>query len=73
MARGSRRILGDAKSYDDLGPRFAGGLTGAEVRYLMQHEWAQTAEDILWRRGKSGLAGQPRGSRCADESHRKCG
>jgi glycerol-3-phosphate dehydrogenase len=21
----------------------------------VQHEWAQNAEDILWRRGKSGL------------------
>jgi glycerol-3-phosphate dehydrogenase len=49
------RILGEAKDYDDLGPRFAGGVTGAEVRYLMQYEWAQTAEDVLWRRGKSGL------------------
>jgi glycerol-3-phosphate dehydrogenase len=48
-------ILGDAGSYDTLGPRFAGGLTGAEVRYLMQHEWAETAEDVLWRRTKAGL------------------
>ncbi len=49
-------MLGDAKSDGDLGPRFAGGVTGAEVRYLMRHEWAQSAEDVLWRRGKSGLA-----------------
>jgi glycerol-3-phosphate dehydrogenase len=21
----------------------------------MQHEWAQTAEDVLWRRSKAGL------------------
>jgi glycerol-3-phosphate dehydrogenase len=25
------------------------------VRYLMQHEWARTAEDVLWRRSKLGL------------------
>ena len=49
------RMLGDAQSMDDLGPRFAGDLTGAEVRYLVEHEWAQTAEDVLWRRSKLGL------------------
>ena len=61
MAYGTRleRILGGAKSLADLGPQFAGGITGAEVHYLMQHEWAQTAEDILWRRGKSGLLASP--------------
>jgi glycerol-3-phosphate dehydrogenase len=25
------------------------------VKYLVANEWAQTAEDILWRRTKSGL------------------
>ena len=56
------RILGDAKNIGDLGPRFVGDLTGAEVRYLMQHEWAKTADDILWRRTKLGLlaSGQDR-------------
>jgi glycerol-3-phosphate dehydrogenase len=49
------RILGSAKCMDDLGPRFGANLTGAEVRYLMAHEWAQTAEDVLWRRSKLGL------------------
>jgi glycerol-3-phosphate dehydrogenase len=49
------RILGDAKSVDQLGATFAGGVTAAEIRYLMQHEWAQSAEDVLWRRTKSGL------------------
>ena len=49
------RILGEAQSLDDLGPRFAGDLTGAELRYLVAHEWAQTADDVLWRRSKLGL------------------
>jgi glycerol-3-phosphate dehydrogenase len=49
------RILGDAQSMEDLGPRFTGDLTGAEVRYLVENEWAQTAEDVLWRRSKLGL------------------
>jgi len=49
------RILGDAKSVGDLGRGFGGGLTEAEVRYLVENEWARTAEDILWRRTKLGL------------------
>ncbi len=48
-------ILSDAASQDDLGPSFAGTLTGAEVTWLMDKEFAQTAEDILWRRSKLGL------------------
>jgi glycerol-3-phosphate dehydrogenase len=48
-------VLGDAKSRDELGPRLAGGMTGAEVRYLMAQEWAESAEDVLWRRSKLGL------------------
>jgi glycerol-3-phosphate dehydrogenase len=34
-------------------------LTGAEVRYLMQKEWARFPDDILWRRTKLGLTMQP--------------
>jgi glycerol-3-phosphate dehydrogenase len=49
------QILGNAESMQDLGPRFAGDLTGAEVRYLVQHEWVETADDVLWRRSKLGL------------------
>lgn len=49
------RVLGDAQSPDDLGPRLGGDLTAAEVRYLVENEWAQSAEDVLWRRSKQGL------------------
>ena len=49
------RILGAAKSMDDLGPVFGDDLTGAEVRYLMREEFARFADDILWRRSKLGL------------------
>jgi glycerol-3-phosphate dehydrogenase len=49
------RILGDARSTNDLGPQLGAGLTGAEVDYLMREEWAVTADDILWRRSKLGL------------------
>jgi glycerol-3-phosphate dehydrogenase len=48
------RVLGVGTSRDDLAPWF-GGLSAAEVRYLMLHEWARTAEDVLWRRSKLGL------------------
>ncbi len=56
QAYGTRidRVFGNARTADDAGPRF-GPLTGAEVRYLMQHEWARTADDVLWRRSKLGL------------------
>ena len=50
------KFLGDAQSLGDLGPVLAGDLTGAEVRYLVDHEWAQTADDVLWRRSKLGLS-----------------
>ena len=53
--RRAERILGTAQSMDDLGPRLAGDLTGAELRYMVEHEWAQTADDVLWRRSKLGL------------------
>ncbi|TMJ17970.1 MAG: glycerol-3-phosphate dehydrogenase [Alphaproteobacteria bacterium] len=56
-AYGSRLadVLGDARDRMDLGPGFGPELTGAEVRYLMSHEWARFPEDILWRRSKLGL------------------
>jgi len=49
------RILNGAKALGDLGEDFGGGLTGAEVDYLVAHEWARTAEDVLWRRSKLAL------------------
>jgi len=48
-------ILGTATEEDDLGPFFGDTLSAAEIRYLMAHEWAMTAHDILWRRSKLGL------------------
>ncbi len=48
-------IVGDAESLDQLGAHFGADLYEAEVRYLVEHEWAMTAGDILWRRSKLGL------------------
>ena len=47
--------LDEAKGSGALGRHFGGGLHAAEIRYLMRREWAQTAEDVLWRRTKLGL------------------
>jgi glycerol-3-phosphate dehydrogenase len=49
------RVLGPARRMDDLGPCLGADLTAAEVRYLMEREWAQTEDDVLWRRSKLGL------------------
>ena len=35
--------------------RNLGGIFEAELQYLVEHEWATTAEDVLWRRTKLGL------------------
>ncbi|MBZ0142302.1 MAG: hypothetical protein K8F56_01890, partial [Rhodocyclaceae bacterium] len=49
------RVLGTAQTEAELGEHFGAGLYAAEVNYLTAHEWARTAEDILWRRTKCGL------------------
>jgi len=51
----ARRWLGGATCWGDLGITFGHGLSSAEVAYLMAEEWAQTTDDILWRRSKLGL------------------
>ena len=48
-------VLGEARLETDLGEHFGAGLYAREVVYLVEHEWAQTAEDVLWRRTKAGL------------------
>ena len=54
-----KEILGEAKARSELGPALGPQLTAAEVRYLMQREWARFPDDILWRRSKLGLTMQP--------------
>jgi glycerol-3-phosphate dehydrogenase len=49
------RVLGPARRMADLGPCLGADLTAAEVGYSMEREWAQTADDVLWRRSKLGL------------------
>jgi D-erythritol 1-phosphate dehydrogenase len=51
----AQAVVGDG----DLGEDFGAGLTERELRYFVEREWAQTAEDILWRRTKTGLLMTP--------------
>lgn len=48
-------ILEDCKQTKDLGEYFGGGLYACEVIFLIENEWAQSCDDILWRRTKKGL------------------
>jgi glycerol-3-phosphate dehydrogenase len=48
-------IIRSARSVADLGDDFGAGLTAREVEYLKSEEWARTADDVLWRRTKTGL------------------
>ena len=49
------RLLGQARSVEDLGENLGGGLRAAELNYLLSVEWARSAQDILFRRSKLGL------------------
>ncbi|KRG48524.1 glycerol-3-phosphate dehydrogenase [Stenotrophomonas beteli] len=56
-AYGSRsaELLHGLEGVNDLGEDFGGGLHAREVAFLRDHEWARSAEDVLWRRSKLGL------------------
>ena len=54
-------MLANSASVADLGTHFGGDLYEAEVRHLMDNEWAQSADDVLWRRTRKGL-GMPDGT-----------
>ncbi len=47
-------MLSGARFLGDMGQMF-GPLSEREIAYLKENEWAQTADDILWRRSKLGL------------------
>ena len=48
-------LLAGCEGIRDLGEHFGAGLYAAEVEFLVEHEWARTPEDILWRRTRKGL------------------
>ena len=48
MMRGFKRL-------SDMGEHLGDGVYEAEIRYLVNVEWAMTLEDVVWRRSKVGL------------------
>lgn len=60
-------VLGDAKTAEDLGRNFGFDLTEREARWLIEREWARTADDVLWRRSKLGLRLSPREATALDD------
>ena len=51
----ARVLLAGCKTEKDMGRLFGASLYQCEVEYLLDTEWAVTAEDIVWRRSKVGL------------------
>ncbi|MBL4907473.1 MAG: glycerol-3-phosphate dehydrogenase [Sneathiella sp.] len=51
----TEEVLEGITSLEGMGKDFGAGLTEREVNYLVKNEWAQTAEDVVWRRGKLGI------------------
>ena len=49
------RMLSTVNNLSDMGEELAPGIYEIEARYLIEVEWARSAEDILWRRTKCGL------------------
>jgi len=64
----TEKLIGTATDLAGLGPDLGGGLHTAEVDHLRRHEFAETADDILWRRSKLGLH-VPAGTRDALEAY----
>lgn len=52
-------MLDGIETMSAMGTMLAPGLYEAEAAYLVAHEWAQTADDILWRRTKLGMRASP--------------
>jgi glycerol-3-phosphate dehydrogenase len=48
-------MLSNCNSIADMGLEIVPGVYAVEVLYLIKHEWARCADDILWRRSKCGL------------------
>tara|TARA_B100000945_G_scaffold123892_2_gene98367 strand:- start:792 stop:2303 length:1512 start_codon:yes stop_codon:yes gene_type:complete len=48
-------ILNNSLKIEDLGINFGWNLTEKEILWMVENEFAETTEDILWRRSKLGL------------------
>ncbi|MEM7613886.1 MAG: glycerol-3-phosphate dehydrogenase [Pseudomonadota bacterium] len=52
-------VFDGALTQPEIGQHFGATLSEAEVRWLMDHEFARTAADVVWRRTKLGLRMTP--------------
>jgi glycerol-3-phosphate dehydrogenase len=64
----AQRILKRAEADGGFGRIFGGTLTEAEIAYLKAEEWAESADDILWRRTKLGLHMSPQDREALEEA-----
>ncbi|MGH8600102.1 MAG: glycerol-3-phosphate dehydrogenase, partial [Burkholderiales bacterium] len=48
-------LLAGVHDIDQLGQHFGAELYVREIDWFIEHEWARSAEDVLWRRTKAGL------------------
>ncbi len=51
----THNILESCQSLEDMGKHYGAGLYHCELQYLMEHEWARSLDDVIWRRSKLGL------------------
>ncbi|WP_136799162.1 glycerol-3-phosphate dehydrogenase [Desulfosediminicola ganghwensis] len=51
----AKTMVAGITSREDMGECFGSNLYQFEVQYLMKHEWAKSADDVLWRRTRLGL------------------
>ena len=51
----ARVFLSPCKSLNDMGEHFGHEFYLSELEYLIEHEFARTLEDVIWRRTKLGL------------------
>ena len=51
----TRDFLRGCRRMPDLGRNLGDDVYEAEVLYMIEHEWAMTLEDVIWRRSKLGL------------------
>lgn len=51
----AKLLLSDVTHESDLGFRVGGDLYQREIDFLIRAEWAVSAEDVIWRRSKTGL------------------
>ncbi|MBV1883140.1 MAG: glycerol-3-phosphate dehydrogenase [Pseudomonadales bacterium] len=51
----SFKLLGDKQKIEELGQHFGHHLYEVECDFLVEYEWADNANDVIWRRSQLGL------------------